>query len=788
MNNFINSKNNKLYLEKSLPKQLFLLPIIDKPFFPMQYAQIIIDDSSTKKTIEKINQQKISYAGIVLNNSSDDNSQINKKEFEKIGTLVKIKDIVPYDDQYQATAIGLYRFRIKKWINSKSPYLVEVEYIIDDLELYNLTEIQVYTNTILSILKSFIPINPIYYEQVKLFLHDEKCYSPTNLADFSVSITTFENDELQNFLNEINVIKRLKICIDILKRELEVVKIKDTVKYEIKNKLLEHNREFFLKEILKSIQTELGIYKDDRSADIDNFKNKIPALNIPEKLLHKINEELNKLSILEPGSPDYMITRSYLDVVSSLPWNKYSKDKTNLNLAKKILNQDHEGLDYIKNRILEFIAVRSLKGEIAGSILLLVGPPGVGKTSIGKSIAKALNRKFFRFSVGGMRDEAEIKGHRRTYIGAMPGKIIQALIDVQTANPVIMLDEIDKIGASYQGDPAASLLEVLDSEQNFDFLDHYLDLRFDLSKVLFICTANQIDTIPQALSDRMEILRLSGYITDEKIEIAKKHLLPKLISILGLKENQITISDASLKFIIDGYARESGVRSLEHKLLEILRRIVMQYVKNKNKKHFSITVKNIPNYLGDPIFQDEQQLYGIGIVTGLAWTTMGGETLTIEASKIHTNKRGFRITGNLGDVMRESAEIAISYISANIKKYNIPYDFFENSLIHLHVPEGATPKDGPSAGITMATALLSLALNKPIKKHIAMTGEITLTGHILGVGGVREKIIAARRVKVKEIILPESVKVDFKELPSYLKAKIKVHYVSHFNEIIKLIF
>ena len=752
MNNFINSKNNKLYLEKSLPKQLFLLPIIDKPFFPMQYAQIIIDDSSTKKTIEKINQQKISYAGIVLNNSSDDNGQINKKEFEKIGTLVKIKDIVPYDDQYQATAIGLYRFRIKKWINSKSPYLVEVEYIIDDLELYNLTEIQVYTNTILSILKSFIPINPIYYEQVKLFLHDEKCYSPTNLADFSVSITTSENDELQNFLSEINVIKRLKICIDILKRELEVVKIKDTVKYEIKNKLLEHNREFFLKEILKSIQTELGIYKDDRSADIDNFKNKIPA--------------------------DYMITRSYLDVVSSLPWNKYSKDKTNLNLAKKILNQDHEGLDYIKNRILEFIAVRSLKGEIAGSILLLVGPPGVGKTSIGKSIAKALNRKFFRFSVGGMRDEAEIKGHRRTYIGAMPGKIIQALIDVQTANPVIMLDEIDKIGASYQGDPAASLLEVLDSEQNFDFLDHYLDLRFDLSKVLFICTANQIDTIPQALSDRMEILRLSGYITDEKIEIAKKHLLPKLIS----------ISDASLKFIIDGYARESGVRSLEHKLLEILRRIVMQYVKNKNKKHFSITVKNIPNYLGDPIFQDEQQLYGIGIVTGLAWTTMGGETLTIEASKIHTNKRGFRITGNLGDVMRESAEIAISYISANIKKYNIPYDFFENSLIHLHVPEGATPKDGPSAGMTMATALLSLALNKPIKKHIAMTGEITLTGHILGVGGVREKIIAARRVKVKEIILPESVKVDFKELPSYLKAKIKVHYVSHFNEIIKLIF
>jgi len=770
-----------------LPDKIFILPIIDNPFFPMQQAQIIIDDDATKKTIEKINHKKIKYVGVLLNHTSSE-KELSVKKFEKIGTIVKIKDIIHYKDQYQATASGLYRFRIKEWASKKSPFQAKVEYIIDDLNKYDLTELQVYTNTILNIIKSFIPINPVYYEQIKFFVKEFNPYTPCDLADFAVSITTSGNSELQKYLNEENVLKRLKMCIEILKKELGVIKIRDTVKYEIKNKLIEYNREFFLKEILKSIQAELGIYKDDRSADIDSFSSKIQSMQIPDKSLAKVNEELNKLSILEPGSPDYMVTRNYLEVVTSLPWETYSKDKTNINFARNILNKDHEGLDYIKNRILEFIAVRSLKGEIGGSIILLVGPPGVGKTSIGKSIAKSLNRKFFRFSVGGMRDEAEIKGHRRTYIGAMPGKIIQALIDVQTANPVIMLDEIDKIGASYQGDPASALLEVLDSEQNFDFLDHYLDLRFDLSKILFICTANQVDTIPQALADRMEILRLSGYITTEKVEIAKKHLIPKLVSILGLKESQIKISDVALKFIIDGYAREAGVRSLEHKLLEILRKIVMKYVKNKQKKHFSITVKNIPSYLGDPIFQDEQQLYGTGIVTGLAWTTMGGETLTIEASKIHTNKRGFRITGNLGDVMRESAEIAISYISAHLKKYKVREDFFENALIHLHVPEGATPKDGPSAGITMATALLSLALNKPIRKHIAMTGEITLTGHVLAVGGIREKVIAARRAKIKEIILPESVKVDFKELPSYLKAKLKVYYVSHFNEIVNIIF
>ena len=787
MKRIVEAQNKKTKLLNKFSDKIFILPIIDAPFFPMQQAQIIIDDEATKKTIEKINQKKIEYIGVLLNHTSND-KELSVQKFEKIGVLVKIKDIIHYKDQYQATASGLYRFRIKKWIKYTSPFYAQVEYIHDDLNKYDLNELQVYTNTILSIIKSFIPINPVYFEQVKFFIKEFHQYSPCDLADFAVSITTSGNSDLQNYLNETNVLKRLKMCIEILKRELSVIKIGDTVKSEIKNQLIEYNREFFLKEILKSVQTELGIYKDDRSADIDSFNNKLNSMQIPDKSLIKINEEINKLSILEPGSPDYMVTRNYLEVATSLPWEVYSKDKTNINFARNILNKDHEGLDYIKNRILEFIAVRSLKGKIGGSIILLVGPPGVGKTSIGKSIAKSLNRKFFRFSVGGMRDEAEIKGHRRTYIGAMPGKIIQALADVQTANPVIMLDEIDKIGASYQGDPASALLEVLDSEQNFDFLDHYLDLRFDLSKVLFICTANQVDTIPQALADRMEILRLSGYITAEKVEIAKKHLIPKLISILGLKESQIKISDAALKFIIDGYAREAGVRSLEHKLLEILRKIVMKYVKNKQKKDFSITVKNIPIYLGDPIFQDEQQLYGIGIVTGLAWTTMGGETLTIEALKIHTNKRGFRITGNLGEVMRESAEIAISYISANLKKYEVQDNFFENALIHLHVPEGATPKDGPSAGITMATALLSLALHKPIRKHIAMTGEITLTGHVLAVGGIREKVIAARRAKIKEIILPESVKVDFKELPSYLKAKLKVYYISHFNEIFDIVF
>lgn len=452
-----------------------------------------------------------------------------------------------------------------------------------------------------------------------------------------------------------------------------------------------------------------------------------------------------------------------------------------------MLDAHHAGLDDIKERILEFLAVGAYKGSVSGSIVLLVGPPGVGKTSIGKSIAESLGRPFYRFSVGGMRDEAEIKGHRRTYIGAQPGKLVQALKDVEVMNPVIMLDEIDKMGQSFQGDPASALLETLDPEQNVDFLDHYLDLRLDLSKVLFVCTANTLDSIPGPLLDRMEVIRLSGYITEEKVAIAKRHLWPKQLEKAGVAKDKLSISDSALRAVIDGYAREAGVRQLEKQLGKLVRKAVVKLLADP-KAVIKIGPKDLEASLGMPVFRNEQVISGTGVITGLAWTSMGGATLPIEATRIHTLNRGFKLTGQLGEVMKESAEIAYSYISSNLKQFGGDPKFFDEAFVHLHVPEGATPKDGPSAGVTMASALLSLARNQPPKKGIAMTGELTLTGHVLPIGGVREKVIAARRQKINELILPEPNRGHFEELPDYLKEGITVHFAKRFTDVAKVLF
>ena len=538
---------------------------------------------------------------------------------------------------------------------------------------------------------------------------------------------------------------------------------------------------------LEEIQRQLGISKDDRTAEVERFKERIADIEPSERAKKRIDEEMDKFAVLETGSPEYAVTRNYLDWLTSLPWGRYSDDKLNLKAARRVLDRDHDGLVDIKERIVEFLAVGAFKGEISGSILLLVGPPGVGKTSIGRSVAEALGRKFQRFSLGGMRDEAEIKGHRRTYIGAMPGKFVQAVKDVGVANPVIMLDEIDKVGASYQGDPAAALLEVLDSEQNVDFLDHYLDVPFDLSKVLFVCTANQLDTIPGPLLDRMEVIHLAGYITTEKVAIARNHLWPKQLAKAGVKDAQIKVSDAALVKVVEGYAREAGVRNLEKQLGRIVRKAVVQLL-GKAKTPIRIGVKVLEDYLGQPRFRPEKPSGGVGVITGLAWTPMGGVTLNVEASRIHSLTRGFKQTGQLGSVMIESAEIAYSYVSANLEKLGGNKDYFDNILVHLHVPEGATPKDGPSAGITMATALLSLALGKRIRRPLAMTGELTLTGQVLPVGGIREKLIASRRVGISELIFSEKNRKDFDELPDHLKEGMTVHFVGRYPEVAEIAF
>ena len=679
----------------------------------------------------------------------------------------------------------MQRFKIRQWLRRRPPYLVQVEYIEPDED--DSDEVKAYALALIQAIKELIPLNPLYSEELKNYLNRFSPKDPSPLADFAAAITTAPGQELQEVLETITIQRRMEKVLVLIRKEQEVARLQSEITDEVNRKISKHQREFFLKEQLKIIQKELGISKDDRTAEIEQFQQRLTKLTVPEAAKRKIDDELQKFSILETGSPEYAVCRNYLDWATSVPWGVFSTDNLELQHARKVLSKEHDGLDDVKNRIIEFLAVGAYRKEISGSIMLLVGPPGVGKTSIGKSVAKALDRKFYRFSLGGMRDEAEIKGHRRTYIGALPGKLVQAFKEVEVSNPVIMLDEIDKIGASFRGDPASALLEVLDPEQNAEFLDHYLDMRIDLSKVLFICTANQLDTIPGPLLDRMDVIRLSGYITEEKVAIAKNHLWPKQLQKAGLTRGQLRISDSVLRKIIDGYARESGVRHLEKLLQKIIRKVVVQFLENDESK-LTITGKNLEDFLGAPYYRQEKAMSGAGIVTGLAWTAMGGATLPVEACLVHQQKPGFKLTGKLGEVMRESAEISYSYAISHAKKLAIAEDFLTTSFIHLHVPEGATPKDGPSAGVTMTTALISLARGIKPLKNLAMTGELTLTGKVLAVGGIREKVIAARRLGITTLVLPEDNRRDFDELPEYIQAGIDVHFAQKYEDVYKIAF
>lgn len=771
--------------ELYLPSKVCLLPISERPFFPPQTLPILMNEDSWRDTIEYISEQRDNITGLVLvRNPLPEDAK--PEEFYKVGTLVKIHHPVLSSGKVQFIAEGLQRFRIKKWIKKQPPFIVEVEYP-NEPAYKGTDELKAYAVAIINTLKELVPLNPLYSEELKFFLNRFDPNEPSQLTDFAASVTTATRDTLQEVLETVHLKRRMEKVLVMIKKELEVALLQKDIHDQVEETLSEHQRRFFLREQLKAIQKELGIAKDDKTADVERFEKNISNKEVPEIAKAKYQEELDKLSILESGSPEYAVTRNYLEVFSKLPWSIHTQDNLKLRSAKQALDNEHAGLQDVKQRFIEFLALGALKGEISGSILLLVGPPGVGKTSIGRSIAQAINRRFYRFSVGGMRDEAEIKGHRRTYIGAMPGKIIQALTETESSNPVIMLDEIDKIGSSYQGDPSSALLEVLDPEQNNQFLDHYLDTRYDLSKVLFICTANQMDTIPRPLLDRMEIIRLSGYILEEKIDIAKKHLWPKLLKNAGVTKSKIALSDSALKAIIDGYARESGVRNLEKLLAKIVRKCAVELINKKTKK-ITISKNNISLYLGMPIFTPDSRLNGIGICTGLAWTSMGGATLSIEVAQVHGNARGFKLTGQIGDVMKESSDIAYSYIASHLEHYGANKNSLDKNFIHMHVPEGATPKDGPSAGITMASAILSLLLNKKVKAKFAMTGELTLSGAVLAVGGIREKLIAAKREGIKNIILPHSVEPNFNQLPAHVKQGLNIHFVKQYDEVFKLLF
>lgn len=770
--------------DQNLPETLLLLPIFERPFFPAQVQPLVIDEDQWADTFEKLIKMDHHLLGLCYAGDQDESAGAEPADFSATGCVVRLHNVVRGNGKIQFIAQGMQRFSIKKWLNRSAPFSAKVSYPAE--RTGNTAEIKAYAMALIQAIKELIPLNPLYNEELKNFLNHFNLNDPSPLADFAAAITTAPGGDLQNILDTVPLQKRMEKVLVLLHKELEVARLQAEIRSEVEQKMSKHQREFFLREELKVIQRELGIAKDDRTADIDEFRARMDKRNAPEHVQKRFEEEINKMSVLETGSPEYGVTRNYVDWLSAVPWGMHSKDKLNLRSAKTILNRDHAGLEDIKERILEFLAMGAFRGEVSGSILLFVGPPGVGKTSIGKSIAECLNRKFYRFSVGGMRDEAEIKGHRRTYIGAMPGKLVQALKDVDVANPVIMLDEIDKMGNSFQGDPASALLEVLDPEQNSEFLDHYLDVRVDLSKVLFVCTANQLDTIPRPLLDRMDVIRLGGYIASEKLDIARKHLWPRLLERNKVKSSQVKISDAAIRALIEGYAREAGVRSLEKLLHRVLRKSVVKLL--GKAKSVSVSGRNLVEFVGEPPFRVEKQLGGVGVITGLAWTAMGGATLPIEATRVHGKERGLKVTGQLGKVMIESAQIAHSYVTTHSVRFGVEEDWFLKNSLHLHVPEGATPKDGPSAGISMTSALLSLALNKPVKKSFAMTGEITLTGEVLPIGGVREKLIAARRIGVKEVILPEGNRRDVGELPAHIVAGLKIHHASEYGDVFDILF
>ncbi len=783
-------KESALIPTLPFPDQLYVMPLNRRPFFPGMAAPIVIEPGAYYEVLKIVSKTEHKCVGLFLTHKEDVNIyKIGFPDLFQVGVVARILRIIPMEQGGAQVVLNMEkRVVIEKPMKSKH-LLAQVKYH-DDTPLAHLSrELKAYSISIITTIKELLKLNPLFKEELQIFLGHSDFTEPGRLADFAVALTTATREELQDVLETFEIEKRIDKALMLLKKELDISKLQSTINQRIEATISKTQREFFLREQLKAIKKELGMEKDDKTMEIEKFEERLKSRQIPEEAMKVIREELDKLSTLEVQSAEYGVVRNYIDWLTIVPWGHNSKETHDIKKAEKILEQDHYGLKDIKERILEFIGVGKLTGGVKGSIICLVGPPGVGKTSIGKSVARALNRKFYRFSVGGMRDEAEIKGHRRTYIGAMPGKMIQALKYCQTMNPVIMLDEVDKMGASYHGDPASALLEVLDPEQNKEFLDHYLDVRCDLSNILFIVTANVLDTIPEPLKDRMEMLRLSGYIQAEKIEIAKKYLVPRNRKNMGLKAGDINFTNGALAQIINGYAREAGVRTLENMIKKIMRKVAVKLARGKSGKAL-ITEKTLSTYLGKPIFTSDRyyERTPVGVTTGLAWTAMGGATLYVEAVRYPSDKTEMKLTGQAGDVMKESAQIAWTYVQSNTKRYAGDVPFFEKSQIHVHIPEGATPKDGPSAGITMATTLLSLLLNIPVRENLGMTGELTLTGRVLPIGGLKEKLIAARRSQLDTLIFPKENLRDYDELPDYLKKGLEIHFVEHYDEVFKIAF
>jgi ATP-dependent Lon protease len=785
------AENEIIPIDQILPNRLPLIPLSGRPIFPGIFTPLMITGADDMKAVDD-SLSRDGIIGLVL--VKGDSESPKQADFFGVGTVAKIvKRINLPDGGVNVFISTLKRFKIKKFLSGEATFVVAAEYLDDENDSSD--EVKALTRALLSEMKQVSENNPLFSEEMRLNMINID--HPGKIADFITSILNIDKLEQQKVLEMPDVRERMQKVLLFIKREQELLRIQKKIQGDLNAKVEKNQREYFLREQLKAIQAELGMPTDAKSQDAQKFRERLKAFAFEGEAKDQTEQELEKFALMDPNSSEYVVTRNWLDTVCSLPWKSAPQADFDVKKARSILEADHYGLSDVKDRILEYLSVRKLKRDTKGSILCLVGPPGVGKTSVGKSVARALGKEFFRFSVGGMRDEAEIKGHRRTYVGAMPGKIIQGLKIVKTRGPVFMIDEIDKMGVSYQGDPSSALLEVLDPEQNVSFRDHYLDLPFDISDIFFICTANTLDSIPPPLVDRMEVIHLSGYIDREKLEIAKRYLLPKSLEKSGLGRRQVKYDSESLLYIANGYAREAGVRNLEKSLDKIHRKIAKTIVMDgepmtpeSRKREFTVGKADVEKYLGKPVFPEEvlKRADRPGVSVGLAWTSMGGDVLLIEATS-NPGKEGFKITGRMGEVMQESASIAYTYVRrAAAEKFKIGADWFEARQIHLHIPEGATPKDGPSAGITMATALISLVTGKRIRDRLAMTGELSLLGNVLPIGGLKEKTIAAHRNKIKDIIIPAQNKKDLEEMPEYIKKGIRFHPVETMEEVMDLAF
>ncbi len=770
-------KNPYVIEDKVLP----LIPLRGISIFP---HMVIHFDVGREKSVQALEKSMMDDSLILLC------TQINPKleepttdDFYHVGTIAKVKQMLKLPGgSIRVLVEGLNRGKVKKVVQTEPYFLAEAEeYSYNPDEIEKSQDIEAAMRLVIVDLEEYISLNSKVSSEVLFTISDIE--DPGRLADVIASYVFLKQEDDQRILEAFDLYERLEVLHQILQEEIELLRIEDKINQRVRKQINKIQKEYYLKEQLKAIQKELG-EDDDLSGEIEDYEAKLSKIKMPKEVKDKAMKEVERLSRTPSHSAEVGVIRTYLDWIVELPWDKETKEKIDIKKAREILDADHYGLKDVKERILEFIAIRKLSTSIKGPILCLVGPPGVGKTSIAKSIASSLNRNFVRMSLGGVRDEAEIRGHRRTYVGAMPGRIISSIKKAGTKNPVFLFDEIDKLANDFRGDPASALLEVLDPEQNTTFTDHFLDAPFDLSKVLFITTANTTSSIPPALLDRMEVIRISGYTEEEKLEIAKRYLLPKQMKEHGLKETQMTMSDGAIRDVINYYTREAGVRNLERNLAGICRKAAKTIVE-KNKKIVRINSGNLSGYLGagryryDTVEEKDQ----IGVANGLAWTAVGGETLSVEVTTMQGTGKT-QLTGKLGEVMKESAMAGISFIRANAERLNVPMDFHKDMDIHIHVPEGAIPKDGPSAGITIATALISALSNTPVYKDVAMTGEITLRGRVLPVGGIKEKLLAAHRMGIKKVLIPFENEKDLEEIPDKIKKKMEFVLVKNLDEVL----